>query len=87
MIDEVYGDPRVRLWNIEEIMTLVRGRLKEGWTNEDVDNVISFKIKWKNWVQRSQNIESTSEAEKLRFGEDAKSFKEIPQVLKNIDFD
>jgi len=46
MIDKVYSDPRVKHWNIGEIMPLVRGRLKEGWTEKDLDEVIAYYIKY-----------------------------------------
>ncbi len=46
MIDKVYSDPRVKNWHVGEIMPLVRGRLKEGWTEKDLDEVIAYYIKY-----------------------------------------
>jgi hypothetical protein len=46
-VDQLYSDPRVKLWNIEEIMPILRGRLKGGWTEKDVDEVIAYHIKLK----------------------------------------
>jgi len=48
VIDEIYNDPRVRNWEIHEIFPLVRGRLKEGWSKDDLDDVISYLLKEKN---------------------------------------
>lgn len=46
MVDKVYSDPRVKHWYIADIMPLVRGRLKEGWTERDLDQVIAYYIKY-----------------------------------------
>ena len=46
MIGKIYSDPRVKHWSIVEIMPLVRGRLKEGWTDKDLDEVIAYHIKY-----------------------------------------
>ena len=49
-ISNIYSDPRVKTWDISEVMPLVRGRLKGGWTEKDLDEVIAYKIKQKeNW--------------------------------------
>jgi len=85
-IDKVYTDPRVKTWEIEEIMPLVGGRLKEGWTEKDLDEVISYLIKqkefskkWEKWV----NYRSMSESERKKFLEEVSSLEE-PKVLKAL---
>jgi len=44
-IDQVYSDPRVKKWKLDNILPMVRGRLKDGWTLKDLDEVISYRIK------------------------------------------
>jgi|GEM_PF-3335507 len=73
-IDEIYKDPRVKNWEIDEIMPLVRGRLKEGWTSNELDNVISFLIKEKNLFGK----ENEWTAEKID-----SLYSSEPQVLRN----
>jgi len=46
-IDKIYSDPRVRMWDIEDLMPITKGRLKGGWTEKDVDEVIAYLIKEK----------------------------------------
>lgn len=67
-IDQIYSDPRVKLWGIAEIMPLVRGRLKGGWTTKELDEVISYQIKRKaSWNRfRSGNL-SDEERKKAFF--------------------
>jgi hypothetical protein len=43
--NKICSDPRVKYWWIKNVMPIVRGRLKEGWTDKDVDEVIAYYVK------------------------------------------
>lgn len=62
-IDKIYSDSRVKTWEIFEIMPLVRGRLKEGWTEKDLDEVIAYKIKYYALTEKMKNYESRKVSE------------------------
>lgn len=66
-IDKIYSDPRVKTWEIQEIMPLVRGRLKEGWTEKDLDEVIAYNIKFKEWGKKLEEKPKMDEKEKEEF--------------------
>ena len=51
-INNLYLDPRLRPMQISEVMSLMVGRLKLGWTMGDLDKVISLKIKQKECVKK-----------------------------------
>jgi len=90
-IDKVYSDPRVKTWEIAEIMPLVRGRLKEGWTEKDLDEVIAYLIRDKEILKKMENYESRKQTESEewkksqweKFGEEIRSLEE-PKVLKAL---
>lgn len=66
-IKMVYSDPRVKTWEIEKIMPFVRGRLKGGWTEKDLDEVIAYYIKLQEVfeeLRKSKKVISVDEAEK-----------------------
>lgn len=80
-IDNVYSDPRVKTWEIFEIMPLVRGRLKEGWTEKELDEVISYKVKEKE-LDRKMSFSYSSESEKLKLAEEREALLDnMPKVL------
>ena len=82
-IDKMYSDPRVKTWEIREIMPLVTGRLKEGWTERDLDEVIAYLIKEREHVKKYRNYDSLSKSEKKKLEEEATSLVE-PKVLKAL---
>jgi hypothetical protein len=45
VINEVYSDSRTKYTNIIDIMPLVNGRLTQGWTKVDLDEVIALTVK------------------------------------------
>lgn len=51
-VNKFYEDPRIMAWGIEEIMPFVRARLKESWTEKDIDEVIAYKIKEEELVKK-----------------------------------
>ena len=81
MVDKVYSDPRVKTWEIYDIMPLVRGRLKEGWTEKDLDEVIAYMIKEKEHIKKLDNIESMSQSESEKLDKEIRQL-EVPKVLK-----
>lgn len=83
MIDKVYSDPRVKTWEISDIMPLVRGRLREGWTEKDLDEVIAYVIKEREFYKKYGNSKNGSEAEKYR-KESWELSSEEPKVLKKL---
>lgn len=44
-INIIYSDPRVKTMDINKIMPLVSGRLIQGWTNRELDEVIALIVK------------------------------------------
>lgn len=83
MVDKVYSDPRVKTWEIHEIMPLVRGRLKEGWTEKDLDEVIAYMIKEKEHIKKLVNIKSMSQSESEKLDKEIRQL-EVPKVLKAL---
>ena len=46
-IDKIYSDPRVKTMDIADIMPLVVGRLIQGWTERELDELIAINVKLK----------------------------------------
>jgi len=44
-IDQMYIDQRVKKWEVSTVMLLVWGKLKGGWTEKDLEEVISYENK------------------------------------------
>ena len=44
-INIIYSDPRVNMMDITEIMPLVTGRLTQGWTLKELDEVIALMVR------------------------------------------
>ena len=59
-IDKIYSDARVIDMDIEKIMPLVIGRLIQGWTEKELDEVIAFNVKLKQCekTEKEQTIEA-----------------------------
>ena len=55
-IDKIYEDQRVKKWGIQDIMELVGGRLREGWTEKDLDEVIGYSIKLRDVLKECKKI-------------------------------
>ncbi len=73
VVDQIYSDPRVKQWEIGEIMPIARGRLKEGWTEKDVDEVIAYQLKmseltaiWMRGANKSEMDKAVREIRKPR---------------------
>jgi hypothetical protein len=64
VVDQIYSDPRVKQWEIGEIMPIARGRLKEGWTEKDVDEVIAHQLKMNEFTARWMRGAGKSEMDK-----------------------
>jgi len=64
VVDQIYGDARVKQWEIGEIMPIARGRLKEGWTEKDVDEVIAYQLKMNEVTARWMKGANKSEMDK-----------------------
>jgi hypothetical protein len=64
-IAKVCADPRVQSWSIYSVMPLVKGRLKEGWTERDLDEVIAYHVKTRNFAEKIERISNASEKMKL----------------------
>lgn len=64
VVDQIYSDPRVKQWEIGEIMPIARGRLKEGWTEKDVDEVIAYQLKMNELTARWMRGANKSEMDK-----------------------
>jgi len=83
-IDRVYSDPRVKTWEINEIMPLIRGRLKEGWTEKDQDEVIAYKIKEREFSKKFEKFDLMSESEKEKTLKEFRSLKKT-KVLELLE--
>lgn len=84
-ISKIYSDPRVKKWEINRIMPIVYGRLKKGWTEKDIDEVIAFYIKLDDHSERSKNFSSKSETEQNRINDEHYSlWSSEPEVLKAL---
>jgi translation initiation factor 2 beta subunit (eIF-2beta)/eIF-5 len=59
-IDKIYSDARVMDMDISKIMPLVSGRLIQGWTEKELDEVIAFNVKLKQCekTEKEQTIEA-----------------------------
>ena len=77
VIDQIYSDPRVKQWQFEEIMPIVRGRLKEGWTEKDVDEVIGYQLKAKRLFEA---MKTSNQSEKEKVLKEMKTLR-MPRVL------
>jgi len=78
-IDQIYSDPRVKHWKIRKIMPIVRGRLKEGWTLRDIDEVISYRIRESGLVEKLKS-KNLSDEERDKAKREFESLKR-PKVL------
>jgi len=90
-INIMYSDPRVKQWEVKRIMPMVRGRLKGGWTERDVDEVVSY------YIKREQRVNSFGEGNRKRSekGASDKFDKDIddlisvekgkPRVLRDLE--
>jgi hypothetical protein len=95
-IDKIYSDPRVKPWLISDIMPLVRGRLKDGWTEKDLNEVIAYVIKQKELSiklsgpspeseDRLKYMHNKSEEEKEKLGKELKELMAAePKVLRGL---
>ncbi|GEM_PF-5138384 len=85
-IDKIYSDPRVKTWEIFDVMPLVRGRLKGGWTEKDLDDVIAYKIKSRE-IYKKKIVDigkNTSEAERNEMRKEIIALKK-PKVLLDLE--
>jgi|SRR5271157_5796481 len=66
-IDKIYSDARVKTMDIAEIMPLVSGRLIQGWTEKELDEVIAFNVKLKQCevTEKEQIIEAMKEGKTI----------------------
>ena len=84
MIDKIYSDPRTRQREIREIIILARGRLKEGWTERDLDAVIAYGVKYREWERKWGDSLSLGESDSMKKNKEFDSLKEkMPKVLKS----
>lgn len=51
-VDKIYSDPRVKNMDITEVMPFVSGRLIQGWTEKELDEVIAINVKLKQCEAR-----------------------------------
>lgn len=69
-INIIYSDPRVKLMDISEIMPLLSGRLIQGWTKGELDEVIAINVKLKQCEKeeksKGQFIEECSSSRKYK---------------------
>ena len=66
-IDKIYSDARVKTMDIAEVMPLVNGRLIQGWTENELDQVIAINVK----------LKQCEETEKEQISEEMKQGKAI----------
>lgn len=83
-VDKLYSDPRLKIWEIHEIMPLVRGRLIEGWTEKDLDEIIAFEIRHKILADK---VTQACKSDKLQCDQAGKEFLDhynryMPEALK-----
>jgi hypothetical protein len=43
-IQKIYSDPRTKNWSIDRVILMAKGRLGDGWTEKDLDEVIAREI-------------------------------------------
>jgi hypothetical protein len=69
-VDKIYADPRVKTMDITEVMSFVSGRLIQGWTEKELDEVVAINVKLKQCEVREkkqgQVIEECSSTRKAR---------------------
>jgi hypothetical protein len=84
MIDKIYSDPRTEQWEIRGVMPLARGMLKEGWTEKDLNEVIAYCVKFREWERRWGDSLSLGESDmKKKIKEFDSLRKKVPKVLKS----
>lgn len=85
-IDQIYQDPRVKNWRIQEIMPLARGRLQEGWSLKELDEVISWLIKNKELSDKFNiSVDSGDEKKIYQYWKDCEShYASRPKHFKDI---
>jgi hypothetical protein len=81
-INQAYSDPRVRDWEITGIMPMVRGRLIEGWTLNDLDEVISYRIRMKEIDKKLESPNLSGEDKRKLFNQKNELVLNRPKVLK-----
>lgn len=55
IIDKIYSDPRTKNWGTIRVMPIVIGRLKKGWTEKEMDEVIAYYVKRDNHIKNLRN--------------------------------
>ena len=60
-VSKIYSDPRVKNMDITDIMPFVSGRLIQGWTEKELDEVIAIDIKLKQCEAKGIMKECASE--------------------------
>jgi hypothetical protein len=76
-VDKIYSDPRTKQWGLREIIPIATGRLKRGWTEKDMDEVISYKIKREEFFKKEKNL---SDERVKEFDDNNK-----PKILKKLE--
>jgi hypothetical protein len=85
-IDKIYSDPRVMKWSIKQIMPIVRGRFKKGWTEKQVDEVMAYYIRRHDLLEKYKNLSHKSEGERKKLSEEFKSLNSsMPEILKTLE--
>jgi len=66
-IDKIYSDARVMDLDIAKIMPLVSGRLIQGWTEKELDEVIAFNVKLKQCegTEKEQTIKAMKQGKTI----------------------
>lgn len=82
-IDWIYLDPRVQGWDLTEIMPMVRGRLQDGWTLKDLDEVISYEIKIRE-IEKKLKLPTSSEEKEKLIKEEVQLKLNQPKVLLDM---
>ncbi len=83
--DKICSDPRVKHWWMNEVMPIVRGRLKEGWTDKDVDEVIAYHIKRNELNRRVKNLTPNKILSSTIGKEYSSLILNKPKVLKDLE--
>lgn len=66
-VNIMYSDPRLKIIDIQEIMPLVSGRLIQGWTERELDEVVSIKVKlWRCEKEKGMTAEECISSRKAR---------------------
>ena len=82
-IDEVYLDERVKNWSVIEVMPLVQGRLKKGWTKQDLDEVVAYKIRVNYLWDRLHSVSKLEEYNKTL--KEYNDFVSKPPIALRVD--